>query len=280
MKTRIKVGLIGRGRWGGKIKTTIAEHCPGLEVLWQTGISPSFLTCYAKQPVDGVIIATPAATHADILRWAFVERVPVFVEKPLVTSEKELQGLDPPPDLPVVVDHTYLFHPTFAVLRGRVSAFEGTVRVSSVGGNDGPVRADVSPLWDYGPHDVALALGLFADDPIDIKADASVFRDGKRNYWVKLKFKRGSATLWFGNGFDVRKREFSVLLSNGKRSVWWPHGGESAGASPLGNALLTFETAIRLVVGEEGKWLSGFTFGARVVKTLSTIERHIGEIDS
>ena len=42
----------------------------------------------------------------------------------------------------------------------------GPIReIAAVAGNRGPYREDVAVLWDWGPHDVAMALDLVGASP-------------------------------------------------------------------------------------------------------------------
>lgn len=101
-----KVGLasIGLGWWGGVLATAIDTH-DGTELVSCFARDPdkrrSFADKYGCRPadsvdaiwadpdVDGVVIATPHSTHADLIRDAAAAGKHVFVEKPLTLSVDE-----------------------------------------------------------------------------------------------------------------------------------------------------------------------------------------------
>ena len=177
----LRLGLIGAGRWGKRYIQTL------------NSLSEARLTCLCTrhpenaalsrhpvevvadwralcQPgkVDGVILATPPATHGEILRACLGARLPAMVEKPLCLSLSEalqLQALTRASGLPVLVDHTQLFQPAYEEIHARFRR-PGSVRfIRSEGEALGPFRTDVAVLWDWAPHDVALCLDLMDGPP-------------------------------------------------------------------------------------------------------------------
>jgi predicted dehydrogenase len=113
--------------------------------------------------VDGIVIATPPATHAEIIAAAIESGKPILVEKPVVQSHAEasrIRAILGRRQVPILVDHVHLFHPAFRALC-REAAKLGPVRsINSAAGNHGPYRTDVSVLWDWAPHDLAMCLTL------------------------------------------------------------------------------------------------------------------------
>ena len=82
--------------------------------------------------------------------------------------------------------------------------------ISSAGGRLGPFRQDTPPLWDFGAHDVALALDFMGGSP---KAAQAAIRPQKRGQLVdiRLDFPGGlQARLCVGDGFPKRERMFCV----------------------------------------------------------------------
>ena len=119
--------------------------------------------------LDGLIVASPNSTHAEIVIAACERRLPVLVEKPMANSEQEATRiLDAARAAPavVMVNHIHLYNPAFQQLE-RALAGRGSLRcLRSLAGAWGPFRPDVSCLWDYGPHEVYLTLRLMQADPL------------------------------------------------------------------------------------------------------------------
>jgi predicted dehydrogenase len=118
---------------------------------------------FQEVDIEGVVIASPPALHASMLRLAINNAIPAFVEKPLTTrldDARELADLAQRKQALVLIDHTHLFQHGYATLRNLVGEEGGLLAVRSEGGQPSHPREDVAVLWDYGPHDVAMCLDL------------------------------------------------------------------------------------------------------------------------
>src|SRR5206468_4448358 len=97
---------------------------------------------------------------------------PALVEKPVALGLAETLALErevSASGVPVLVDHTMLYHPGFEALRARCPDPRAIRFVHSESRAWGPFRAEKVPvLWDRGPHDVAMCLELFGARPIAV----------------------------------------------------------------------------------------------------------------
>lgn len=157
--------LMGRGAWGKRIEATLAGF-PDivLTVVEKGGVIPSHM--------DGVLIATPSATHAEVA-LPFIERgTPTFIEKPMVTSIKDAERILATATTfgtPVFVGHIHLFNPALDVakkLLPHIGVLE-EIRCESASQN---LHADASPLWDWLPHDLSVARVLIGTEPQTVEA--------------------------------------------------------------------------------------------------------------
>jgi predicted dehydrogenase len=172
----VRLALVGAGRWGRNYIRTIAS-LDGVELVAvasrnaeTAGLAPpgcrlvgDWRDLTDAADVEGVIVASPPGTHAEILIAALDREKAVLIEKPVVMSRRDATrirtALDARPAI-ILVDHTHLFHPAFRALR-REAASHGPVRaIKSSAGNHGPYRRDVSVLWDWAPHDLAMCRAL------------------------------------------------------------------------------------------------------------------------
>ena len=66
-----------------------------------------------------------------------------------------------------MVDHTYVHSDAFSALLEKLPELGPVTGLRSAAGNRGPFRPDVSVLWDWGAHDVAMGVvvRLFASEP-------------------------------------------------------------------------------------------------------------------
>jgi predicted dehydrogenase len=173
----IGLAVIGAGYWGPNLVRT-ALATPALQLEWLCDLdeerarkvlgryttvkaTTSYDTVLADPAVAAVAIATPAATHFDLVRSALEAGKHVLVEKPLTASVSEgqkLAGLAERSGLVLMCDHTYCFTPTVRRIRELIRDGEiGDVQfVDSVRINFGLVQPDVDVLWDLAPHDLSI----------------------------------------------------------------------------------------------------------------------------
>jgi predicted dehydrogenase len=181
MPAPLRLGLAGAGKWGRNFIRTIAgigelrlariaSRNPQTPELAPPGcrVVEDWRDLMDASAVDGVIVATPPASHAEIARAAILAGIPVLIEKPLALSSADARAIR---DLAIerkvlaLVDHTHLFSPAFRALKALAARHGGVREIHSEAGNHGPYRPDVSVLWDWGPHDVAMCLDLMQEAP-------------------------------------------------------------------------------------------------------------------
>ena len=111
--------------------------------------------------IEGVAIATPAATHADLAVACLEAGKHVLVEKPLadsVSAAEKILSAARENDRQVMCDHTYCYTAAVAHIRQLVHGGEiGEVQfVDSVRINLGLVQPDIDVFWDLAPHDLSI----------------------------------------------------------------------------------------------------------------------------
>ena len=172
----LNLGLIGVGSWGRNYIHTInsLEEAKLVVVLSRYGTRPVALTpdCRVVTDwselalvggVDGVIIASPPAAHAETLIAAIAAGIPVLVEKPLTHCRADgdrIRSALGDRKAIIRVEHTHLHHPAFRALQAEAATLGAVRSIASSAGNIGPYRKDVSVLWDWGAHDLAMCLTL------------------------------------------------------------------------------------------------------------------------
>lgn len=131
--------------------------------------------------VDGVIIATPAASHYALTRAALEANKHVFVEKPLATSTAEaddLIQLAHSRGLVLMVGHTFLYNDAVRYTKNLVDSGDlgNMYYMYSQRLNLGQVRSDVNAWWNLAPHDVSVFLYLMDGElPATIAAHGSAY---------------------------------------------------------------------------------------------------------
>ncbi|CAA7617864.1 Gfo/Idh/MocA family protein [Magnetospirillum sp. SS-4] len=213
----VRLALIGAGRWGRNYIRTIAG-LPGLRLVRIASgnagtlslappgciVEPDWRTVVAADDVDAVIVATPPATHAGIALAAIRAGKPVLVEKPLTLDLAEAEAVARAAEAAGVlvwVEHTQLFQPAWAVLKAALPSLGPLRAIRGEAGNHGPFRREPPVLWDWGAHDVAMALDLMGRPPRSCSARTEERRDmdGGEGALVAL-------TLTFADGIEARIR--------------------------------------------------------------------------
>ena len=164
--------MIGVGPWGrnyvrtiqafGKAKlTAVVSGNPATPEL--VGPTCSIYTAWQdlleSETVDGIIVATPPSMHVTIAETALHHRCPILLEKPValaVDDADRLVKLAVANAAIVHVDHTDLRNPALNALRHFVESPADIHRLRGAWSNQGPLRADIGGLWDYGAHAIAV----------------------------------------------------------------------------------------------------------------------------
>ena len=189
-----------------------------------------------------------------------------------------------------LVNHLHVHSPAFKNLLLGLSEKRGPITICATAGARGPYRANWSPLWDWAPHDLAMALSVIKSDPVQIFATQGKKIAGAggwyRNYFIELTFLDASrANLHVGNAFERKLREFTVTEGRSKISyresetnriaVYFDDMKQSNRQNaienrPLNAALITFADRIR-----NGGGIEDIELGGRVVRLIDAAERSI-----
>lgn len=166
----VRVALVGCGRWGRNILRDL-RSC-GAEVLVATpsaedraaalslGASGAWTHAGDLPAADGYVVATPSATHADVVEHLLPTGRPIYVEKPMTISAESAARLARLGDDRLYVMHKWRYHPGVERIRqeiasGRLGRLRA-VRLQRWGW--GNPHADVNALWILMPHDLSIVL--------------------------------------------------------------------------------------------------------------------------
>ncbi len=177
--------------------------------------------------LDGLIVASPPATHAQIALAAIEAGLPVLIEKPLTLDLDEARMLRDQAKRHAslaMAAHTHLCHPAYRALKSRLPAFGAVREIRSEASNIGPFRGDAPVLWDWGAHDVAMCLDLLGAMPERAKAAIVETRPAESSRGETVEIELG-----FAGGVSVTTRVSNMLP---KRRVFSVH---------CANATLTYD---------------------------------------
>jgi UDP-2-acetamido-3-amino-2,3-dideoxy-glucuronate N-acetyltransferase len=196
--TAHKVACIGGGYWGKNLIRNFND-LQALECVCEVNpvtreqlkqchpgvrFADSLDEVLADPAISGVVVATPAVTHGDLVRQALLADKDVFVEKPLCLSVdvgKKLLDLAFERRRILMVGHLLWYHP--AVLKLKTLIEEGDLgRVEYIYSNRlnlGKIRREENILWSFAPHDISVILGLVGEMPDSVKAQGGNYLHDK-----------------------------------------------------------------------------------------------------
>ena len=293
MPAPVRLGVIGAGRWGRICLRTlsgitaadlvaVASGNPETATLVPPGcrIFADWRELIGSAGVEGLVVATPPATHAAIAAAAIEAGLPVFVEKPLTQCAEEARKLralaGARGNRVFFTDHIHLFSPAFRRLKQLAADAGPILSVEGRAGNHGPYRRDSSVLWDWGAHDVAMLIDLFGARPDRVTAQRlerrRVGNDEGETIGLELAFGSATARIVVSTLCD-KVRRFTVRCAAGSflyddlAPAKLTRDGAPVTlepAPPLTQALGEFIAAIR----DDQPHRTGLELGVFVVETL------------
>jgi predicted dehydrogenase len=187
----IRAAVVGLGYWGPNLVRNLHE-LPGAEVAAVCDARPDRLASITDRypairgvqdldailedrDIDAVVLATPVSTHYELADRALHAGKHVFVEKPLAASGTEAAALletAAQRGLVLMPGHTFLYSPPVDTIRALIESGElGDIYfASSSRVNLGLHQADVSVVWDLGPHDFSILRYWLGETPARVSA--------------------------------------------------------------------------------------------------------------
>jgi len=230
----IRLALIGLGKWGINFLKSIekTKDCEIKYIVAETEATLSqFPNSYIKatnyqdllkySDIDGIIIATPGSTHFVIAKIFIPKGIPLLIEKPLTLNYKEallLKKLAIKNPSSIMVGHIYLYNPAYIKMKQLIKEIGKIRYLSFKGYNYGPFRDDMSVLWEWGPHGIAMSIDLFNKMPRSVTAwGINTLRRETTLYdtvFIRLLFDNNSTCLlecgWL---YPLKRREMIIYGS-------------------------------------------------------------------
>jgi len=229
----INLGLIGAGVWGSNYIKTV-QSIEGIEIVAISTISgelkqhnfeidnykiyKNWKDLLSREDIDGAIIATPASTHYEITKDCIQFGLPCIIEKPIasqLSKVQEIYDLAEKNKSIVLVNHIHLYHPAFNTLEKISKEIKNNFSINAIAGRYGPFRKDIRALWDWGPHDIAMAITIMGNNLKVIEASYlaqsnEIFSKGEIIQTKLLFDNEKIATLIFGNLMKNKIRNFDI----------------------------------------------------------------------
>ena len=300
MNVDLKFGLIGAGAWGRNIIRTLIG-IPGVqlthiatrtrrliqEIPPSCIISNNWRCLVTDNDLDGLLIATPAGLHAEMSDFALKRKIPTFVEKPIALTVADAQILrDTVEKYSGILQVNYIdiANPAWQALKKKLFLVGKIEKIEATFGGAGPVRSDITPLWDWGSHPIALILSLLKE-PDSIRA-RQIYKKHTGNGNIEdikifFNYKFAEAQISISNNYSESIRRLSIIGTTGMLvyednsidKLVFIKGGKvqsfvHSNKSPLRSALDRFINSI--VDGSPD--FKDAILGVLVTKTLSNID--------
>ena len=192
------IGLLGCGLWGRNILRDLKQLGATVIVIEpneaagqqaKAGGAAAVLQDAAGLPqVDGIVVATPASSHAAVIEQVARLNVPMFTEKPFTTDVASARSLAERFGERLFVMHVWRYHAGVEMLRdlARSQELGPVLWLRTTRTNWTSPRLDVDPLWTLAPHDLSIALEILGEVPEPRYAVAEMSETGPRGLMAIL----------------------------------------------------------------------------------------------
>jgi UDP-2-acetamido-3-amino-2,3-dideoxy-glucuronate N-acetyltransferase len=234
-----RVAVVGCGHWGRNLVRTfhtlgalmalcetVPERAGELSSQYRVRtLSPDEVL--AATDIDGVVLATPAATHAHLAIRALEAGKHVFVEKPLALTVADAERIRAAAEANhrlVMVGHLLQYHPAFLRLKELVA--EGRLgRLHYIYSNRlnlGRFRREEDVFWSFAPHDISMIITLAGDAPESVEAVGHCYLHNKIAdvTTTHLRFANGINAHIFVSWLHPFKEQKLVVIGDGGMAVF------------------------------------------------------------
>lgn len=242
-----RVAVVGCGRWGRNLVRVFRElgvlaavcdesEAQLHEVAHHYDVPPSSFEPILSAPeIDGVVVATPAATHAALALQVLEAGKHVFVEKPLaldVADALRVEAAAVARDRILMVGHLLQYHPAFQKLQELVAsgALGRLNYLYSNRLNLGQFRREEDVFWSFAPHDISMILTLVGELPDRVEAAGHCYLHGRIAdvTTMRLHFANGINAHIFVSWLHPSKEQKLVVIGQNAMAVFddcqpWSH---------------------------------------------------------
>jgi len=240
---KIGIGIIGCGYWGinyvrvfeelGESQVIavcdrrperlaeVEKRFPGLDSTTE------FEELLASPHVDAMVVCTEASSHYPIVSKCLAAGKHVLVEKPMTTvatDAEELLNLAEAKGATLMIGHTFLYNAGIRQVKNYIMQGDmGKVYyLYSRRTNLGPIRNDVSALWDLAPHDISIFNYLLDSKPEWVSAvGARVLGNGRADVgFMSLGYDNNVVGHVHTSWADPHKVREVVVVGSDKRIVF------------------------------------------------------------
>lgn len=223
----MRIALFGCGRWGRLILGDLVRLGCDVAVVdpdpesrrraREVGAWEVATRMQDRWKPDGVVIATPAASHLDSIRAVRTIGVPVFIEKPMTVDRAGVEAIRGMPAPELFVMHTWRYHAGISLLAEIVRSGElgAPEMLRSTRSNWASPRTDVDPVWTLLPHDISIALEVLGGLPHPLAAQAELHGGRPVGMLCSLEYAGALVVVEVSTRDPGKRREVFLRCENG-----------------------------------------------------------------
>jgi predicted dehydrogenase len=236
-----QIALVGCGYWGknlcrnfhalGALKSVVDAtengQATACSITPNAQITENLDDLLRNDQIQGVALATPAETHAELAIQSMQAGKDVFVEKPMALSledAEKMKKVAEGTDRILMVGHLLEYHPAVLKLREMIASGQlGKINyIYSNRLNFGKVRTEENALWSFAPHDVAVILRLMGQAPAEVSScGGSYLTNGIADTTISnLRFKDDSRAHIFVSWLHPFKEQRLVVVGDKKMAIF------------------------------------------------------------
>lgn len=189
-----RIAVVGCGYWGRNLVRNmrdlealamVVDSFPGgrndaSQLAPGVVVTDAYQDALDSVTINGIVVATPAKTHASIVEAALRAGKDVFCEKPLALRYEDgakLVRLARDHGCILMVGHLLEYHPAIRTLNELVRSerLGKVLYLYSNRLNLGKIRREENILWSFAPHDIAVILRLVGQMPIEVIATGGAY---------------------------------------------------------------------------------------------------------
>jgi predicted dehydrogenase len=165
------IGLVGCGRWGRFILRDLLSLGASVSVvangdnarLAQEAGAQVVTRLDDLPPVDGIVVATPTTTHADVIEALLPRGTPIYCEKPLCDDADRARRLAEAGRGRLFVMDKWRYHLGVLALAdvARSGELGPVVGLRTIRVDFGHSHPDTDGIWTWLPHDLVIAREIF-----------------------------------------------------------------------------------------------------------------------
>ena len=301
----LRIGLVGCGRWGRHILRdlnacgaevhVVCRSAASIEQALALGARSAAPNLSALKRMDGFVVATPTATHAEVIDAIVPIGRPIFVEKPMTADLESARRLTKAAGDRLFVMDKWRYHPGVEAMRAEIASGRVgdvlAIRTSRWGWSN--PHTDVSALWILAPHDLAIVLHLVGSVPAVQSAVSARYGDMVFGLTVHLANDSGtSATLDIGIAAPDHRRRCLVVGTRASLELRDGYGNcvlvrngtpgspdAEPGTIPVGDAMPLFAEIQQFLAFLRGGKppVSSALEGLLIIQRLTEIEAALGQ---